>query len=118
MVFLDYTTQSFSIVNGGSGSLYTTSYKCMITLELTSTSGLPIGSSTGNGYGIWYQFGETSNYRQYLAYQVDQANISNTSWFRGGSVIVGSGESIQYFIAGGDGNTNGVLHIFRLPESA
>ena len=118
MIYLDYTAINFSIVNGTTNQLlYTTPYKCEISIEFTATTGLPLGGINDDDSGIYYVFGENLGYKHFLTHQVDQGAVSNSSYFRGGTIIVRGGVEIRAKISGGSGTTFGKLHIKRLPES-
>ena len=65
----------------------------------------------------YYVFGENLGYKHFLTHQVDQGAVSNSSYFRGGTIIVRGGVEIRAKISGGSGTTFGKLHIKRLPES-
>jgi hypothetical protein len=111
MVFLDYDTVTFTL-SGGSGSVYTAPYKCMVSLEVVSSSGDPFALTVNDDQGFYVL--QPSNERHYLSRQIE---FSTQVVFDGGTIVMKSGDVLQRAVTISSGSVTFRLHIFRLPES-
>jgi len=108
--FLDYVTVSFDLSSSGDSLVYTTGYKCLVCVEITSSVDFD---------GIFESirvYAEPSNY----------SGIKISLWFFNGSIadndedginnaILPSGTPIR--VDRNNESVGGLLHIFRLPSS-
>jgi len=109
--FLDYVTVSFDLSSNGTTLVHTTSYKCLVCVEIT-------GSVNWDGLNESIRvYAEPSNLDDEINLWYFNSNLAETPR-RGMGVnnaILPSGTPIR--VQRIDESVEGLLHIFRLPSS-
>lgn len=119
MFYLDYTQQTYTIVDTGSNpdAVFTTAYKCMIVCEL---GGPTTQSGTQEFYGtlFWVQTGTNTSSGHIWSYLMTAENptLDQTRASFNAQIVPANKTIYSSTQETGDSRTV-TFHIFRLPES-